>query len=600
MLTATVRDGGALPRRPDDVDADGSALAIVWDSGDPESADGSCGGRFLRRRPALLALVRATLTAGVDGIQFVWVGPARDTVQVRVSVNEDTRVFAGVRLIPLSALPYGLTLRELDVLTLLVGGLSNPDIASRLRTSPRTVTTHVARVLTKLGVNNRTAAATLALTDGLVALPLPGGHARFEQFALGRVSAAVAGNQPARPRYRPVRKAPMVLGAALPLSGPGRDDGREMLRGAQLALDEINGRGGVNGRRIELSVEEVDVTDANSIRVCFSALAEREVDAVTSGYLARQDVAHEVMADYARPYLNAATLHTMVERVVDDPSRYGRIFQVCPSDVLYGPGFIQAVTELRDRRSWRPSSRDLMILHGGWPMADLGIESTCATAERTGWKMRPLVTVGSSDESWEQAARKVRADPPAALMVGHYFVDGTVAFLRELFRDPPPTLLYTLYSPSVPSFLDEVGNLADGLLWSTVSGTYSDALGQGFAQRYRATHGIGPGRSHAGIAYDRTNVIADAWMRSGTTGMRDPGQVTDQLRSLVHRGVNGSYQFARPGQAGLAYPDVTMDPSIGQAHLLFQIQNRHHKILAPGPYANSEFRVPRWLSSKRK
>lgn len=597
MPRLMARVGGVRRSRPDDLDADGSALAIVWPGGQTESADGSCGGRFLRRRPVLLGLVRSTLAVRVDGLGFVWVGPGRDVVRVWVSVSQETPSFAAVALTPLDALPHGLTLRELDVLTLLVGGMTNSQIAARLGSSPRTVTTHVDRVLTKLGVGNRTAAATLALTDGLMVLPLPGGTSGFERFALGRLSAAAAGHRDMRPSTRPVRKAPMVLGAAIPLSGSGRDDGMEMLRGSQLAVEEINARGGVNGRRIELAVQKVDVNDAESISACFSALADREVDVVTSGYLSRQDVAHEVMAEYARPYLNAATLHTMVKRGADDPSRYGRIFQVCPSDVLYGPKFVRAATEFRDRCSWQPLNRDLLILHGDWPMGDLGFDVTCSSAERADWMMRPLLPVGSSDVAWVNAARAVRADPPAALMLGHYFVDGTVAFLRELLRDPPPTLLYTLYSPSVPSFLDQVGDLADGLLWATVSGTYSDALAHGFAQRYRAAYGVAPGRSHAGIAYDRTNVIALAWMRSGAAGMRDPGQVTSQLRSLVHRGVNGAYQFAQPGQASLAFPDVTMDPSIGQAHLLFQIQGRRHQILAPGPYANSEFKLPHWLSS---
>jgi branched-chain amino acid transport system substrate-binding protein len=597
MSMSSTHSAGGVQLADDRPDADHPKLAFVWASGEAESARGSLGGRYLRERPQLLGLTRAVLHADVDSLGFVWAGPTRDLVRVRVTVTtqDSPEPYACVVMTPTTGLPHGITLRELDVLTLLVGGLGNAEIATRLRMSPRTATTHIDRLFAKLNLNSRTAAATLAMTEGLIVLPIPGGPAGFERVAHGRVASAAADGVIRRPPSRTIAKAPMLLGTALPMSGPARDDGLEMLRGTKLAVEEINRRGGVGGRPIEIAVEDVDVTDPDSIRQVFSALANREVDALTSGYLGRQDIAHEASADYGRPYLHAATLNSMVEQVVHDPSRYGRIFQVCPSDVLYGPGFVRTVTELRDRRTWRPHSRELLVLQGSWPMGDLGFEQTCRDAERHGWTMRPLFPVGVSDTNWQQAARAVRENPPAALMVGHYFVEGTVAFLHELMTDPPPTLLYTLYSPSVPSFREELGALAEGLLWATVSGTYSDALGRGFAQRYKSAYRAIPGRSHAGIAYDRTNIIADAWARCGNP--RNSEQVAQQLRAMVHRGVNGSYQFAQPGQSGLAYPDVTMDPSIGQAHLLFQIQDRRHQILSPGPYANAEFRLPAWLGA---
>ena len=58
---------------------------------------------------------------------------------------------------------YGLTARELDVLRLLVAGRSNPEIASALFISRRTVTTHVTNLFTKLGVSNRVEATIAAL-----------------------------------------------------------------------------------------------------------------------------------------------------------------------------------------------------------------------------------------------------------------------------------------------------------------------------------------------------------------------------------------------------------------------------------------------------
>jgi DNA-binding CsgD family transcriptional regulator/tetratricopeptide (TPR) repeat protein len=63
---------------------------------------------------------------------------------------------------------YGLSPRELDVLRLLVEGRSDREIAAALFISHRTVMTHVASILNKLGVPSRTAAASQAVREGIV------------------------------------------------------------------------------------------------------------------------------------------------------------------------------------------------------------------------------------------------------------------------------------------------------------------------------------------------------------------------------------------------------------------------------------------------
>lgn len=62
----------------------------------------------------------------------------------------------------------GLTRRERQVLEHLVQGASDKEIADELSIAPRTAMTHVANILAKLGVNRRTAAASVALREGLV------------------------------------------------------------------------------------------------------------------------------------------------------------------------------------------------------------------------------------------------------------------------------------------------------------------------------------------------------------------------------------------------------------------------------------------------
>ncbi|HYL98740.1 MAG TPA: response regulator transcription factor [Blastocatellia bacterium] len=63
-----------------------------------------------------------------------------------------------------------LTARELEVLSLVVKGLTNSDIATALSISKGTVKVHINNILSKLGVSDRTQAATTALQRGIVHL----------------------------------------------------------------------------------------------------------------------------------------------------------------------------------------------------------------------------------------------------------------------------------------------------------------------------------------------------------------------------------------------------------------------------------------------
>ena len=65
------------------------------------------------------------------------------------------------------AYPAGLTAREVEVLRLLAGGLTDLQIAEKLILSPRTVHAHISSIYSKLGVTSRSAATRYAIEHHL-------------------------------------------------------------------------------------------------------------------------------------------------------------------------------------------------------------------------------------------------------------------------------------------------------------------------------------------------------------------------------------------------------------------------------------------------
>jgi DNA-binding NarL/FixJ family response regulator len=124
--------------------------------------------------------VYRAVAAGAAGFLLKDAPSSRLIAAVRAAATGDSLIEPSItrRLVERFAAPApparlpaqlaALTERELDVLRLVARGLSNAEIAGELVVAETTVKTHVARMLTKLGIRDRVQAVVVAYETGLV------------------------------------------------------------------------------------------------------------------------------------------------------------------------------------------------------------------------------------------------------------------------------------------------------------------------------------------------------------------------------------------------------------------------------------------------
>ncbi|MEU8249325.1 LuxR C-terminal-related transcriptional regulator [Nonomuraea sp. NPDC048916] len=129
----------------------------------------------LREEPGLAGLARAFIDSRELNRHGLWLdrdGRWHELRLLRAGVGFQGSLQGAVLAERPCSLPYELTGREVDVLTRVAAGDSNPQIAAALVLSVRTVTTHLEHIFAKLGCDSRTRLTTKALAEGLCRLDL--------------------------------------------------------------------------------------------------------------------------------------------------------------------------------------------------------------------------------------------------------------------------------------------------------------------------------------------------------------------------------------------------------------------------------------------
>ncbi len=97
---------------------------------------------------------------------------------------------------------------------------------------------------------------------------------------------------------------PIKLGVIAPLTGGGTSYGLGIKQGAQMAVDEINQAGGVNGRKIDMVTEDDASDPAQSVTAMTRLVDSDKADVIVGGWGSSQVLAHQPVAEKAGvPYI---------------------------------------------------------------------------------------------------------------------------------------------------------------------------------------------------------------------------------------------------------------------------------------------------------
>lgn len=504
-------------------------------------------------------------------------------------------------------LPAGITPREVEVLTLVAAGLSNKEISARLGNSARTVSTQIERLLAKLGQRSRAGLAALTVDGGLMMLPIPGGTegaVRISPIEVQRLAELLsyrhdngscrseisAADPHVTAAVYPTGRR-FVLGTLAPLLGAAVEDGRELVRGASMAVEEINEHGGIGGQPVEHIVVETDMFDPDSVKEAMLRLLEAGVDAITTTYVSAENpFLLDLAADAGVVFLHLDAFEQHVQKVASDPHRYGMIFQTCPSETNYSRAFTRFLRELRSVRHEVTSWRRVGVIELDSQSTQIADADFQDALEEQGWDLVHRSAVKLDGTDWVAVAERVLAAAPDILLVAHFIPQEAATLQLELAKRGFSGLTHHVYGAANPAFARIAGEASENVTFSSVTFRTQSETSTKFHRDYAMRYREEPGPAQASAAFDQVQLLAWAWRRTGTS---DQESTCAALREEMHLGLNGVYFLGNPGQSPLCYPEQTRDPTVGQVLIIAQIQQGKPVVLSPEPFGEpSLIRLP--------
>ncbi|MGY4320235.1 branched-chain amino acid transport system substrate-binding protein [Bradyrhizobium sp. JR3.5] len=323
-----------------------------------------------------------------------------------------------------------------------------------------------------------------------------------------------------------IAEAQAIAGASIP-------------QAAQLAADEINAKGGIDGRKIEIVSYDNHSSSADSVRAFQRAVNEDKVNVVISSYISEVVLALEPWASRLKtPFVTPGAASNEISKSVHaDYEKNKYTFHGYLTSAALALSVCDAAKELLvDQKHMKTAV--IMSEDAAWTKPlDVGYEECLP---KIGLKVVDHIRFSPDTTDFTPIFNKIEGTKPDVIITGisHVGVQPTVQWKNQQVPIP----MFGISSQATnETFGKDTNDAAEGVLYQGVSGPNVAVTPKSvpFAEGFKKRYGNYP--SYAGYtAYDEVYYIADAVKRAGSV---EADKMVDALEKTDWEGTIGRVQF---------------------------------------------------------
>ena len=381
----------------------------------------------------------------------------------------------------------------------------------------------------------------------------------------------------------------LQIGVLAPQTGTSAADGLLAKQGAQLAIEEINAAGGVDGHKLALDVQDTKDQSAAAVTSAVSNLTSNsKVVAVATAYASTTNFEINQLSRAKLPYLLGGNSAQTAGIVGKNPTAFPTIWSVAPSYSGYNTDLPRQLAAWDTSGEFPLRNKKAFIVSSNNPFSNGIADGLTKTFHDEGWTVvGPDAFPFQNIDDWTTEIGKIHAADPSVVINLDYQTANAASFLRQFSQNPTQSLVFSQYAPTVPDFEKLAGDSANGVVTNLPFAPLPKSkLGAAAIAAFQKKFGADPGLTGVAL-YTEIKLWAAAAKKVG-----DPtktAQVGAAIGKLDEPTALGTVRFDPKTHLAVA-------GSTGIHMTYYQVQDGKLLLIGPAADAVAKFEKPSWVT----